>query len=165
MLSEERKVFPFSNNWQELGMVGAGPKPLSFLRNHFLPSGPQPGQACSPTQIPSLLHWSSPQPLTSFCFSSPSLWYIQTFLPRPLLSSMLKKNWWLNYQFSEATCPYTNWLQWPPVSPIKYLWGWLTIWSLASSRKQTNKFPSHRTCKLTSSSEQSWEGCGFYLLA
>ena len=60
---KKKKFFLFSNDWQELGVVGAGPKPLSFLRNHLLPSGPQPEQACSPTQIPSLLHWGSPQPL------------------------------------------------------------------------------------------------------
>ena len=160
MLSEERKVFPFSNDWQELGVVGAGPKPLSFLRNHLLPSGPQPEQACSPTQIPSLLHWGSPQPLW-LPSTSPVLLSgtSRPLFPGPFSLQCCKKSafstcWWLNYQFGEATCPYTNWLQRPLMSPIKYLWGWPTIWSLASSRKGTNKFPSHRICNLTSSLEQ-----------
>ena len=52
MLSEEREVFPFSNDWQELGVVGAGPKPLSFLRNHLLPSGPSLARLAPPPRFP-----------------------------------------------------------------------------------------------------------------
>lgn len=164
MLSEEREVFPFSNDWQELGVVGAGPKPLSFLRNHVLPSGPSLARLapsprfplCSTEALLSLSHFL--MLLQSFSLVHPDLCSQAPFLfnaaKNLLFLLFLCFFRWQNYQFSGATCPYTNWLWWPLVSPVKYPWGWSTSWSLASARKGTNKFPSHRICNLTSFSEQ-----------
>ena len=160
MLSEEREVFPFSNDWQELGVVGAGPKPLSFLRNHLLPSGPSLARLAPPPRFPlcsaeavlSLSHFL--MILQSFSLVHPDLSSQAPSLFNAAKKSAFSTCRWLNYQFSAATCPYTNWVWWPLVSPVKYPWGWSTSWSLASARKGTNKFPSHRICNLTSFSEQ-----------
>lgn len=161
----KKKSFLSVNNWQELGVIRAGPSHQACFEATYRPQGPSLDSPCPPSRRapPSRLPVcapcpGSPQPLSHFLpLPQSSLMYPGPFSPGSFSFSVTKEilflltNYWTTME--PPTLRLTYWGD-PWVSTTVYLWGWWAAEAIASVRKGTKKFPSHRTCNLTSFSEQ-----------
>lgn len=161
----KKKSFLSVNNWQELGVIRAGPSHQACFEATYRPQGPSLDSPCPPSRRapPSRLPVcapcpGSPQPLSHFLpLPQSSLMYPGLFSPGSFSFSVTKEilflltNYWTTME--PPTLRLTYWGD-PWVSTTVYLWGWWAAEAVASVRKGTKKFPSHRTCNLTSFSEQ-----------